>query len=38
LDKSWTYYFYYMVPFGIIGGLLMLSIAKRTSLKNKASA
>ena len=37
LDRSWTYYFYYMVPFGIIGGLLMLSIAKRTSLKKGAA-
>ncbi len=24
LDKSWDYYFYFMAPFGIIGGLLML--------------
>jgi OPA family glycerol-3-phosphate transporter-like MFS transporter len=24
LDKSWGYYFYFMAPFGIIGGLLML--------------
>jgi OPA family glycerol-3-phosphate transporter-like MFS transporter len=25
LDKSWGYYFYFMAPFGLIGGLLMLS-------------
>ena len=24
LDKSWDYYFYFMAPFGIIGGVLML--------------
>jgi OPA family glycerol-3-phosphate transporter-like MFS transporter len=24
LDKSWDYYFYFMAPFGLIGGLLML--------------
>ena len=24
LDKSWDYYFYFMAPFGIIGGLLMV--------------
>ena len=36
LDKSWTYYFYYMVPFGIIGGLLMYSISHRLSLKKGA--
>lgn len=33
LDRSWDYYFYFMVPFGLIGGTLMLTIAKRTSLK-----
>jgi OPA family glycerol-3-phosphate transporter-like MFS transporter len=26
LDKSWDNYFYFMVPFGIIGGLLMWTI------------
>lgn len=26
LDKSWGYYFYFMAPFGLIGGLLMLTI------------
>ena len=34
LDATgWTYFFYYMVPFGIIGGFLMYSIAHRRSLK-----
>jgi OPA family glycerol-3-phosphate transporter-like MFS transporter len=37
LDKSWDYYFYYMAPFGVIGGILMLSIAKRTNLKKGAA-
>jgi OPA family glycerol-3-phosphate transporter-like MFS transporter len=26
LDRSWGYYFYFMAPFGLIGGLLMLTI------------
>jgi MFS transporter, OPA family, glycerol-3-phosphate transporter len=34
IDKSWSYYFYFMVPFGIVGGVLMSTIRKRTSLKN----
>jgi OPA family glycerol-3-phosphate transporter-like MFS transporter len=29
LDKSWHYYFYFMAPFGIIGGLLMFSIRNK---------
>jgi OPA family glycerol-3-phosphate transporter-like MFS transporter len=29
LDKNWDYYFYFMAPFGIIGGLLMFSIRNR---------
>ena len=35
LDRpnGWNYYFYYMIPFGIVGGLLMYSIAHRRSLK-----
>lgn len=34
LDKwGWHYYFYYMIPFGIMGGIAMYSIASRTSLK-----
>jgi len=32
LDRSWGSYFYFMVPFGIIGGVLMLSILGRVSL------
>jgi len=37
LDRSWGNYFYFMAPFGIIGGLLMVSILGRTSLKKPAS-
>ena len=33
LDKSWGYYFYFMAPFGIVGGLLMLTILGKVSLK-----
>jgi OPA family glycerol-3-phosphate transporter-like MFS transporter len=33
VDRSWGYYFYFMVPFGIIGGTLMWTIRNRTSLK-----
>jgi len=36
LDKSWDYYFYFMAPFGIVGGLLMLSILGRVSLRKGA--
>jgi len=32
LDKSWGSYFYFMAPFGIIGGCLMLTIVGRISL------
>lgn len=32
LDRSWGSYFYFMAPFGIIGGVLMLSILGRVSL------
>jgi MFS transporter, OPA family, glycerol-3-phosphate transporter len=32
LDRSWNWYFYFMVPFGIIGGCLMLSILGRVTL------
>ncbi|HEY2625755.1 MAG TPA: MFS transporter [Candidatus Udaeobacter sp.] len=31
LDRSWANYFYFMAPFGIIGGLLMLSILGRVT-------
>ncbi len=36
LDRSWDYYFYFMAPFGIIGGCLMLTIIGRISLANPA--
>ena len=26
LDRSWGSYFYFMAPFGIIGGILMLTM------------
>ena len=32
LDKSWGSYFYFMAPFGFIGGCLMLTIIGRISL------
>ncbi len=32
LDRSWNSYFYFMAPFGLIGGLLMLSILGRVNL------
>jgi OPA family glycerol-3-phosphate transporter-like MFS transporter len=32
LDRSWGNYFYFMAPFGIIGGVLMLSVLGRVSL------
>ena len=32
LDRSWGNYFYFMAPFGVVGGLLMLSILGRVSL------
>jgi MFS transporter, OPA family, glycerol-3-phosphate transporter len=31
LDRSWGNYFYFMVPFGTIGGVLMLSILGRVT-------
>jgi OPA family glycerol-3-phosphate transporter-like MFS transporter len=34
---GWGYYFYYLIPFGIIGGILMFSIADRKSLKKGAA-
>jgi len=32
LDRSWGNYFYFMAPFGIIGGVLMMSILGRITL------
>lgn len=38
LDQSWGWYFYFMAPFGIIGGSLMLSILGKVTLaKSKAT-
>jgi OPA family glycerol-3-phosphate transporter-like MFS transporter len=33
LDKSWGYYFYFMAPFGLIGGLLMLTALGKVGMK-----
>ena len=38
LDRSWGNYFYFMAPFGIIGGVLMLSILGRITLTQAQSA
>jgi OPA family glycerol-3-phosphate transporter-like MFS transporter len=38
LDQSWDWYFYFMAPFGLIGGLLMLSILGRVSLAKQPRA
>jgi len=35
LDRSWGYYFYFMVPFGFVGGLLMLSILGKVTAKTE---
>jgi OPA family glycerol-3-phosphate transporter-like MFS transporter len=35
LDKSWGYYFYFMAPFGFIGGILMLTIRGKITAKAK---
>jgi sugar phosphate permease len=35
LDKSWDYYFYFMAPFGLIGGLLMLFTGGKITSKAK---
>jgi OPA family glycerol-3-phosphate transporter-like MFS transporter len=35
LDRSWGWYFYFMAPFGLIGGTLMLSIFGRVNLSKK---
>lgn len=31
LDRSWDSYFYFMAPFGLVGGLLMMSILGRVT-------
>lgn len=38
LDKSWDSYFYFMAPFGLIGGVLMLTILGRISLSKTTRA
>ena len=38
LDKSWDSYFYFMVPFGVIGGLLMFAIRNQALDKNRTVA
>jgi len=37
LDQSWGYYFYFMAPFGVIGGILMVFSLRRIT-KPKVSA
>jgi len=38
LDRSWNWYFYFMAPFGIVGGLLMLTILGRVTLAKPSHA
>ena len=38
LDRSWGNYFYFMAPFGLVGGVLMLSILGRVSLAKQPRA
>jgi MFS transporter, OPA family, glycerol-3-phosphate transporter len=38
LDRSWDNYFYFMAPFGVVGGALMLSILGRVSLAKQPRA
>src|SRR5213592_3808969 len=38
LDRSWGNYFYFMAPFGIVGGILMLSILGRITLTKQPRA
>jgi MFS transporter, OPA family, glycerol-3-phosphate transporter len=37
LDRSWGNYFYFMAPFGLVGGVLMLFILDRVNLVNRQS-
>jgi MFS transporter, OPA family, glycerol-3-phosphate transporter len=37
LDRSWNHYFYFLAPFSIVGGLLMLSILGRVTLAKPAA-
>jgi OPA family glycerol-3-phosphate transporter-like MFS transporter len=38
LDKSWGSYFYFMAPFGLVGGVLMLSIFGKVTLAKQPRA
>jgi MFS transporter, OPA family, glycerol-3-phosphate transporter len=38
LDRSWGNYFYFMAPFGLLGGCLMLSILGRVTLAKQPRA
>ena len=38
LDRSWGNYFYFMAPFGLVGGILMLTILGRVSLAKQPTA
>lgn len=38
LDQNWGWYFYFMAPFGLIGGLLMLTILGKVTAGAQASA
>ena len=38
LDRSWGSYFYFMAPFGVIGGLLMVSILGKVTLAKPAKS
>jgi len=38
LDRSWGSYFYFIAPFGLIGGVLMLSILGKVTLAKQPRA
>jgi len=38
LDRTWGNYFYFMAPFGIIGGVLMLSVLGETAVSCQSPA
>jgi OPA family glycerol-3-phosphate transporter-like MFS transporter len=38
LDRSWGNYFYFMAPFGVVGGVLMLTILGRVNLAKQPRA
>jgi MFS transporter, OPA family, glycerol-3-phosphate transporter len=35
LDQNWDWYFYFMFPFGIVGGVLMLTILGQITQEKK---